>query len=129
MIATLSRGSWTVLSRLLRAGSCWNGISVLVAAAFLLLSPVCLKAQTAHFGYALSTLGSGFSQPTYAALDASGNLYVTDQGTASVYELTASSAYSTVKTLSTHFGIPTGIAVDANAMSLLLTKASPESMS
>lgn len=82
--------------------------------AFLILFCAGMQAQTAHFGHALSSLGSGFYQPTYAALDASGNLFVTDEGTASVYELTASSGYSTVITISQAFGIPTGIAVDAS---------------
>jgi sugar lactone lactonase YvrE len=105
---------WPAVPRLVREFFSCTIRGALSATAFLLLLSPGMQAQTVHFGYALSTLGSGYSQPTYAALDASGNLFVTDEGTASVYELTVSSGYSTVITLSTAFTIPTGIAVDAN---------------
>ena len=114
MITTRSDRCSPAVTRLLRPHVSRNIRKILGAVASLFFFSASMQAQTAHFGYALSTLGSGFSQPTYAALDSSGNLFVTDEGTASVYELTVSSGYSTVKTLSTAFGIPTGIAVDAD---------------
>src|ERR1700691_1323219 len=73
--------------------------SILSAVACLLLFSLYVQAQTAHFGDALSTLGSGFSQPTAAAVDPSGNLFVTDESNQAVYELTAASGYSTVITI------------------------------
>src|SRR5712672_1970445 len=54
------------------------------------------EAQTAHFSWAITTLGSGFNSPQGVAVDASGNIFVADTGNNAVEEITAPSGYSTV---------------------------------
>src|SRR3982074_87688 len=72
------------------------------------------EAQTAHFSWAISTLGSGFNSPKGVAVDASGNIFVADTGNNAVKEILAASGYITINTLGTGFSSPVGIAVDAS---------------
>ena len=60
------------------------------------------------------TLGSGFSNPTGVAVDASGNVFVADRGNNAVKEILAAGGYTTVNTLWSGVGYPFGIAVDAS---------------
>lgn len=78
-----------------------------------------LVAQTAHFVGStriLGNVGSGFSLPYGVAVDASGNVFVSDSGNNAVKEITAASGYATVITLAPAGGvsIPLGLAVDAS---------------
>jgi large repetitive protein len=74
-------------------------------------------AQTAHFAGAVQTLGSGFSSPGGVAVDASGNVYVSNFNNNSVQEILAVNgsipASPTIVTLSSSFAAPTNVAVDA----------------
>jgi DNA-binding beta-propeller fold protein YncE len=45
------------------------------------------EAQTAHFSWAIATLGRGFNSPQGVAVDASGNIFVADSGNNAVEEL------------------------------------------
>ena len=73
------------------------------------------EAQTVHFSWAKSTLGSGFSQPIGVAVDGSGNVFVVDQGTSAVYEILAAGGYTTVNTLASgQIGSPNSVAVDGS---------------
>ena len=71
-------------------------------------------AQTAHFSWAITTVGSGFNSPQGVAIDASGNIFVADSSNNAVEEITASSGYSTVVRLGGGFNSPQGVAVDAS---------------
>jgi sugar lactone lactonase YvrE len=81
-----------------------------------------LKRSSGHYPSAGTgtQLGSGFSMPFGVAVDASGNVYVADQGSAMVSELTPSGGqYPTVGTGTqlapgTAFNQPTGVTVDAS---------------
>jgi len=53
-------------------------------------------AQTAHFSWAITTLGSGFNSPQGVAVDASGNIFVADSGSNSVEGIPAAGGYATV---------------------------------
>jgi sugar lactone lactonase YvrE len=74
-------------------------------------------AQTAHFAGAVQTLGSGFNYPGGVAVDASGNVYVSNFNNNSVQEILAVNgsipASPTIVTLSSSFAAPTNVAVDA----------------
>ena len=61
-----------------------------------------------------STLGSGFLIPRYYAVDALGNIFVSDAGNSAVKEILAAGGFLTVKTLGSGFSSPTGIAVDGS---------------
>lgn len=74
-----------------------------------------LQAQTAYFSGAVTTLGGGFNAPAGVAVDASGNIYVTDVVNNAVYEIPPGCASaSCVIMLGGGFGQPQGIAVAAN---------------
>jgi streptogramin lyase len=72
------------------------------------------EAQTAHFSWAMTTLGSGFTSPQAVAVDASGNVFVADSSSSTVKEIVAASGYITINTLGNGFSSPAGIAVDAS---------------
>ncbi|HWZ01536.1 MAG TPA: hypothetical protein VNX17_10665 [Edaphobacter sp.] len=72
------------------------------------------EAQTAHFSWAISSLGSGFNGPGGVAVDASGNIFVADTGSSAVEEILASSGYTSVISLGSGFNSPQGVAVDAS---------------
>ena len=60
-----------------------------------------------------STIGSGFQQPWGVSTDSAGNLFVTDAGNHTVWEITAAGGYTTSTTLgSGYFVSPYGVAVD-----------------
>ena len=61
-----------------------------------------------------STLLSGFGYPVGVAVDGGGNVFVADGGNNAVYEISAASGYTTVKTLGGGFYRPWGIAVDGS---------------
>ena len=95
----------------------WSNPSL--ALAVLLLSALVgfgpsAEAQTAHFSWAITTLGSNFSNPSGVAVDANGNVFVADTNNNAVKEILAAGGYSTVKTLGNGFSNPFGVAVDAS---------------
>ncbi len=57
-----------------------------------------------------STVGSGYNQPVGVAVDAAGDVFVSDIGTNAVYEVLPS---GTIKTIGSGFNTPRGVAVDA----------------
>src|SRR6266702_1961428 len=71
------------------------------------------EAQTAHFSWAVPTLGSGFNSGG-VAVDGSGNVFVADTGNSAVKEILAASGYTTVNTLGSGFSFPSGVAVDGS---------------
>jgi sugar lactone lactonase YvrE len=84
---------------------------VLVAASFLVLS-CSLVAQTAHFGYVATVLPTnGLVWPSAVAVDAAGDVFITDQNTGSISELVAGA--STLVVAHTGLTAPEGIAVDS----------------
>ena len=60
------------------------------------------------------TLGSGFSFLHGVAVDASGNVFVADNGNSAVKEIAADGGYTTVNTLGSGFSYPGGVAVDGS---------------
>jgi secreted PhoX family phosphatase len=70
------------------------------------------EAQTAHFSWAVSTLGNGFSFPNGVALDGSGNVFVADTDNNTVKEVLAADGYTTVNMLGRGFLSPSGVALD-----------------
>jgi sugar lactone lactonase YvrE len=58
------------------------------------------------------TLGVSFTTPSGVALDSNGNVFVVDQNTNTVQEVTAAGAYVTAIPLGSGFDFPQGIAVD-----------------
>jgi len=72
------------------------------------------EAQTAHFSWAVSAVGNGFSFPNGVAVDGSGNVFVADTGNNTVKELLAMGGYTTVNTLGSSFNSPEGVAVDGS---------------
>src|SRR5438876_140489 len=78
--------------------------SHLLALAILFLSALVgfapsAEAQTAHFSWAISTVGSGFSYPSGVAVDANGNVFVADTYNNAVKKILAAGGYTTVNTL------------------------------
>jgi streptogramin lyase len=98
------------LSRISRRAIC-------ASACLLLLCSVAvgpLHAQTANFAGAVTTLSGSFNLPHSVAVDASGNVYVADNGNSAVKEIPAGCATSScVTTLGGGFNGPQGVAVDA----------------
>src|SRR5258705_511816 len=88
-----------------------SALAVLCLSALGLFAPSA-EAQTAHFSWAMSTLGSGFSLPQGVAVDASGNLFIADNGNNAVKEIVA--AGGTVTTLAGSFVQPTSVSLDAS---------------
>jgi streptogramin lyase len=95
-----------------------SGKGVLILAALCLtalsLFAPSANAQTAHFSWAMTTVGSGFISPQAVAVDASGNVFVADSSSSTVKKILAASGYTTISTLGSGFSGPLGIAVDAN---------------
>ena len=84
-------------------------------ALFGLMLSAAAQAQTASFSYAITALGGGFNYPWGAAVDGSGNIYVTDYDNSAVYEMPAGCASSScMTTLGGGFSGPTGLAVDGS---------------
>jgi streptogramin lyase len=81
----------------------------LIFGAFLLLGTM-LDA----YGSSLLPVGSGFNNPMGLAVDASGNVFVADQGNNAVKEVLAAGGYTTVNVLGSGFDRPTAVAVDAS---------------
>jgi len=85
----------------------YRGITVLLAGFGLILA-WCSTAQgqTAHLGVAINAVGSGFSAPYGAAVDASGDVFVADTNDNAVKEIVAVngavSRNSTVLTVGCH---------------------------
>jgi large repetitive protein len=77
------------------------------------LAGAALRAQTAHVGK-IVTLGSGFANPFTVAVEASGNVVVIDYGNHAVKEISASSGYTTVRTLVGGRSFIFGSAVDSH---------------
>src|SRR6266550_2286699 len=91
-----------------------SALAVLCLSALALFAPSA-EAQTAHFSWAMSTLGSGFSNPSGVAVDGSGNVFVADTYNNAVKKiLAAGGGYSTVIPLGSGFSNPFGVAVDAS---------------
>ncbi len=77
------------------------------------LSP--LRAQTASFAGAVSTLGGGNLEPYSVAVDKSGNIYFGDAANSAVKEMPQGCAsQSCITTLGGFFADPTGVAVDGS---------------
>jgi sugar lactone lactonase YvrE len=74
--------------------------------------------QTAHFAGAQTTVGSGFYEPFGVAVDSSGNLYVADADTFTIYEILAIDgtipASPTIRSLARASSNPESIAVDSS---------------
>jgi DNA-binding beta-propeller fold protein YncE len=56
----------------------------------------------------------GFNNPTGVAVDASGNVFVADNGNNAVKKILAAGGYTTLITLGSGFLNPSGVAVDAS---------------
>lgn len=70
------------------------------------------QAQTAHFGYVATVLPSnGLVWPSAVAVDAAGDVFITDQSTGSISELVAGA--TTLVVVHTGLTAPEGIAVDS----------------
>jgi streptogramin lyase len=80
----------------------------------LVLSAASAGAQTAHFSWAITTVGSGFTSPQAVAVDASGNVIVADGSSGTVKKFLAASGYTTSSTVGSGFSGPFGVAVDAS---------------
>ena len=98
-----------------RSGKWVLALAVLFLSALVGFAPSA-EAQTAHFSWAITTLGSGFSLPNGVAVDGSGNVFVADYGHNAVKEILATGGYTTVNTLGSGSGFsnPTGVAVDGS---------------
>jgi sugar lactone lactonase YvrE len=90
--------------------ACWLAVLVLLNGTF-------LEAQTAHFSGGMALVGSGFSEPLHLAVDANGNLFVSDAENIAIYEVVAVNGAippsPTIRTLYRPPANPEGIAVDA----------------
>ena len=84
----------------------------------LAIAPGVLRAQSASFSGLVSTVGNGFSGPTGAAVDASGDVFVADFNNNAVKEIVAVNGVvtrsSTVNIVGHGFTSPFGVALDAN---------------
>ena len=83
-----------------------------VSVAVLSMLSLRLAAQTAHFTASISPIGNGILAPYGVALDASGNVFVADNGNHAIKEILAAGGYTTVNTIVTGSYSPAGIAVD-----------------
>jgi len=77
------------------------------------LAPV--SNNVSPYGYSTTpiALGSGFSNPSAVAVDAAGNIYMTDQGSNLVQKISASNGSVTTLAPGYTFSIPNGVAIDA----------------
>ena len=66
------------------------------------------------FTYAQRTLGSGFSNPSGVAVDASGNIFVADHDNGAVKKILAAGGYTTVNTVASGFSTPYDVVVDGS---------------
>src|SRR3982074_1679290 len=87
-------------------------LAILVLSALVGFAPSAV-AQTAHFSWAISSMGSGFSYPRGVAVDASGHGFIADTYNNAVKEILAAGGYTTVNALGSGFSHPFGVAVDA----------------
>jgi sugar lactone lactonase YvrE len=94
-----------------RSGNWLLALAVLFLTALVGFAPSA-EAQTAHFSWAISSMGSGFSHPFGVAVDGSGNVFVADFSNNAVKEVLA--ADGTVHTLGSGFSNPEGVAVDGS---------------
>jgi len=101
-----------------RDGSrCLPRCGVLAALCLGWLASVAMQAQTAHFSGAVTTILYGLIEPTGAAVDGSGNVFVADTGNSTVKEILAVGGYVTVNTLAVangNFSAPKAVAVDGS---------------
>ena len=67
------------------------------------------EAQTAHFSWAIATVGSSFNSPQGVAVDATGNIFVADSGNNAVEEIPAAGGYARVVPLGSTFNSPQGV--------------------
>lgn len=83
----------------------------------ILFSSGLLRGQTAHFSGGLTYVGSGFSEPFHVAVDAKGDVFVSDADNIAIYEIVAVNGAiplsPTIRTLDRPAANPEGIAVDA----------------
>jgi sugar lactone lactonase YvrE len=96
-----------------RSGKRLLALAVLFLSALVGFAPSA-EAQTAHFSWAISTVGSGFRSPTGVAVDSSGNVFVADNSNNAVKEILAAGGYTTVNTLGSGFSYPISVAVDGS---------------
>jgi hypothetical protein len=66
----------------------------------------------ANFSYAQLTLGNSFNMPTGAAVDGSGNIYVTDNTNGGIYEIPVAGGYTNVQPLASGLGQLFSLTVD-----------------
>ncbi len=78
------------------------------------LTPRVVQAQTAHFSWAQTTVGSGSIAPFGVAVDGSGNVYIADSGNNRVLVETLSNGSYTQTTVGSGLGFPMGVAVDGS---------------
>ena len=85
---------------------------------FFVLTGLPANAQTARYSGAVNPVGGGFNNPYGVAVDASGNVFVADNGNSAVKEIVAVngvvSSTSPVNPVGSGFSGPTGVAVDAS---------------
>jgi len=72
------------------------------------------SAQTAHFSWSQSAIGSGVNGPYGVAVDASGNVYIADTQNGRVLKETLSAGVYSQSVVASGFTYPTGIAVDGS---------------
>lgn len=86
-------------------------------AVLVLLNGTLLAGQTAHFTGGVTPIGNGFSEPLHMAVDASGDLFVSDAENIAIYEVVAVNGAvppsPVIRTLYRPPANPEGIAVDA----------------
>jgi streptogramin lyase len=97
---------------------CPGVFAVLAALTVWALAGVPLEAQTAHYGAVINLASGSFSTPTGVSVDASGNVYVADNGHSAVKEIVAVNgtipASPVVNTLGSGFSSPFTVAVDGS---------------
>jgi hypothetical protein len=67
---------------------------------------------TTNLPATVTTVGSGFTKPTGLAVDAQGDVFVTDAAANTVSEVLAAGGYTTIKTLGSGFSGPAGVVID-----------------